>query len=251
MDASMKDLDRLAVLDPARGREPGPVEWARAEASLERTIAGTPKHRPAPRRWMIAGTVAVAAGVAGAVVVPALLPGTAERAVAAWTAAPATRTGEQVMAQAAACAALDVGGVTTAAPDDVLLAEQRGVATLLIMRKGDTVVECLSVGDDGFATMSLTDSLPQAPPAGWPVNLETMSSFGSRDNMWSNVVGLAGPDVTGIDVRTDDGRVVHASVRSGWWAAWWPGSEGGEVDAIAVTVHTADGSTTHRPSQLP
>jgi hypothetical protein len=255
MDASMKDLEQLAVLDPARGREPTAMEWTRSQAYVERVMAGEVNPRSARRpvgRWLAVGVAAAAAGAVAVVAVPVLLPGTAEKAIASWTAAPSSRTGEQVLPQARACAGNEVGGVSSAVhPTDVLLAEQRGVATLLIMKKSSgTVVECLSVGKDQLASMGLADGRPlPALPAG-TVNLETMSSTGSGDGMWSNIIGLVGSDVTGVEVRLDNGRVLQASVKAGWWAAWWPGPEGGEVDHLTVIVHTSTGSTSHRPSEL-
>ncbi|WP_432843425.1 hypothetical protein [Dactylosporangium sp. CA-092794] len=250
MDPSMNELDRLAVLDPARGREPSEAEWIRSRAAVDRIVAG-PRRRPA-RRWALVGGGAAVAGAAAAVLVPALLPGTAERAVAAWTAVPSARTGEQVLPQARACARNGVGGsAATVQPADVLLAEQRGVATLLIMRKAGTVVECLSVGDDALAAMGLAGDGPLPPVAAGTVTLETMSSLGSGKHMWSNIVGLVGPGVTGVDVRLDNGRVVRASVKAGWWAAWWPGPEGGEVDHLTVLVHTGGGTRGYRQTELP
>ncbi|MEU8660500.1 hypothetical protein [Actinoplanes philippinensis] len=254
MDERMTDLDRLAVLDPARDREPTPMEWARAEAFVERVLDGTAESaaRPPARRWLVAGAAATALGAIAAVAVPALVPGSAERAVASWTAEPASRSGDQVLPQARACAAGDVAGATTATASDVLLAEQRGEATLLIQRKGGTIVECLMVGDgDRAASMSLIESTDVATLPAGTVNLETMSSYGDGDSQWSNIVGLAAPDVTAVEVRLDSGALLHASVKAGWWAAWWPGPEGGEVDALTVIVHAGGRVTTHRPSQLP
>ncbi|WBB68366.1 hypothetical protein [Micromonospora sp. WMMD812] len=256
MEPSMKDLQQLAVLDPARGREPSPMEWTRSEAFVERVIAGqatgTPARRPVGRR-LVVGLAAATVGAVAVVTVPALLPGTAEEAVAAWTPAPGSLTGEQVLPQARICAGNDVGGRSSAVdPADVLLAEQRGLATLLIMRKSNgVVVECMSAGDDDLlASMGLADGPLPAPPAG-TVDLQTMSSLGSGDAMWSNIVGLVGPGVTGVDVRLDNGKVFQASVKAGWWAAWWPGPEGGEVDHLTVIVHSASGKTTsYRPSEL-
>ncbi|WP_422770826.1 hypothetical protein ACN28C_29845 [Plantactinospora sp. WMMC1484] len=256
MDASVKDLEQLAVLDPARERVPTELEWARSQAFVERVMAGEVSggsaHRPVGR-WLAVGAATVAAGVVAAAVVPALLPGAADRAVAGWTAAPSPRTGEQVLPQARACAGNGVGGnSSTVRPSDVLLAEQRGDATLLIMRKSSgNIVECMSVGKDQLASMGLADSRPLPPPPAGTVNLETMSSTGNGDDIWSNMVGLAGPGVTGVELRLDGGRVFHASVKGGWWAAWWPGPEGGEVDRLTVLVHTSEGTTSHRPSELP
>jgi hypothetical protein len=258
MDPSMTDIDQLSVLDPARGREPSAAEWARSQAMVDRMTAA---RRPRPmRRTLAVLTAAAAAGVVGAVTLPSLLSSAAEQAYASWTPAPGSLTGEQVLPQARVCAGNGVGEAdgeggrpAPVDPADVLLAEQRGLATLLIMRKSNgTIVECMSTGpgeDDQLASMSLIDGDPTAPPAG-TVTLETMSSAGEGDGQWSNIVGLAGPGVTAVEVRLDSGRVFPASVRNGWWAAWWPGPEGGEVDTLTVTVRTADGATSLRPSQL-
>jgi hypothetical protein len=254
VDERMNDLDRLAVLDPARDREPTPMEWARSQAFVERVIEGSAEStaRPPMRRWLFAGVAATALGAVAAVAVPALVPGATEQAVASWTAQPTTRTGDQVLPQAKACAANGVAGETVAKASDVLLAEQRGDATLLIQRKGGTIVECLMVGDDDrAASMGLMEEAAiVAPPAG-TVGLETMSSYGEDDGQWSNIVGLAAPDVTAVEVRLDNGTLVQASVKAGWWAAWWPGPEGGEADAFSVIVHSGSGTTTHRPSEMP
>jgi hypothetical protein len=105
--------------------------------------------------------------------VPALLPGTAEEAVAAWTPTPGSLTDAQVLPQARVCGS-DVG--------DTSSTRARGV--------------------------------------------------------------------TRVDLALDNGQVVQASVKSGWWAAWWPGPEGGEVDRLTVIVHNAGGTASFHPSQL-
>ncbi|GIF39121.1 hypothetical protein Axi01nite_34320 [Actinoplanes xinjiangensis] len=230
------------------------MEWTRAEAFVERVIDGSALSvaRPSRRRLVVAGMAATALGAVAAVAVPALVPGATERAVASWTAQPTARTGDQVLPQAKACAANGVAGETVATAADVLLAEQRGEATLLIQRKGGTIVECLMVGEgDRAASMGLIDEAAIVVPPAGTVNLETMSSFGDDDSLWSNIVGLAAPDVTAVEVRLDNGTTVQASVKAGWWAAWWPGAEGGEVDTLSVIVHAGSRTTTHRPSDLP
>jgi hypothetical protein len=253
MDSPMIDLEQLAVLDPARGREPTAVEWTRSQAMLERVMARNSMRTPV-RRWVSVGVAAVAVGGVAAVALPSLLPSTAGKAFASWTAEPSALTGAQVLPQARICAGNGVGAQSSSVnPADVLLAEQRGLATLLIMRKtGGILVECMSTGpgkDDQLASMSLADGTLPAPPAG-TVDLQTMSSSGDGDRQWSNIVGLVGPGVTAVDVRLDRGEVFQASLKNGWWAAWWPGPEGGEVDHLTVLVHTAEGVTGHRPSEL-
>ena len=261
MGPRMNDLEQLSPLDPARGREPTTMELTRSRAMLERVIAGE-AGPAAPRVWrrLAVGVAVVAAGAAVAVTVPSLLPGTAGQALASWTASPGSLTGEQVMPQARACAGNGRGGASTADPADVLLAEQRGLATLLIMEKDSGTIDlCLSAGpgkDEQLASMSLAGGPLPAPPAG-TVTLETMSSVGTGGLLWtgerwrSNVVGLAGAGVTRVDVRLDSGENLQASVKNGWWAAWWPGPEGGEADGMTVIVHTADGTTSHRVGDLP
>ena len=250
----MNDLEELAVLDPARHNEPTPAQWARSRNVVERAMAGRATTSPVRRRWVAAGAVTVAAGLVGAVVVPSLVPGVTGKAVASWTAVPTARTGDQVLPQAEACGASDVSGSsTTVSASDVILAEQRGDATMLIMRKTNGhIVECLGVGDDRFASMGLTDGTPLPPPPAGKLTLETRSSYGDGDDMFSNIVGLAGPGVTSVELRLNDGGTVHASVKAGWWGAWWPGPEGGEgTDEFTVIAHSATGDTTYLPSQLP
>lgn len=247
----MNDLEQLGVLDPARGREPSAAEWSRSTAVVDRIIDGravantAPGRRPA-RRWAVGLAAAAAAAVAGAVVVPSLLPGPADRAFAAWTPVPGSLTGAQVMPQARRCAESGVGGggAGPARPGDVVLAEQRGLATLLIQKRGAGLVECMIVDGESFAAMALTEGVPPAPAKN-TVRLVTRSSVGSDDDEYSNAVGLVGPSVTGIDLLLADGRTIKASVAGGWWAAWWPGPEGGEVDTIQVMVHSGAGTATY------
>jgi hypothetical protein len=251
---NMNDLEQLAPLDPARGREPSVAEWSRSYTQVERVLAGRQSMTPAHARRSVVGrlgvgAVAVAAAVAAAAAVPALLPGSTDKALAAWTAVPANLTGEQVMPQAQQCAKQG-GGTAPANPSDVLLAEQRGIATLLIMKRSAGSVECMTLGpDETSAAQPLLAGPPTAPVNGL-VSLERMSSLGSGDEQYSQVVGLINASVTGVDVVLYNGTVIHASRRSGWFAAWWPGPEGGEADALRIVVHTAAGDTTYRPADL-
>ena len=157
------------------------------------------------------------------------------------------------MPQAKACAESGVGGLDPAAvvgSADVVLAEQRGATTMLILRQGAVLVECLSLDPDGApAAMALADG-PLPPPGKELVNIETQSSVGDGDGQYSNAVGLADPAVTGVDIELASGEIIQSSVKSGWWGAWWPGPAGGEVDTFTVIVHTAQGTTKYRQSQL-
>ena len=245
----MNDVERLKVLDPARGHEPTAEEWVRSRAAIDRIVRDAPATRPVWRRRRFAVTVAaVAAAALGIVVVSSVLPGAYGRAVASWTPQPGGRSGEDVLPQARTCAAS--WDAPEAVPSDVVLAEQRGTATMLIMKRGGGLAECMTVEDDqAFGTQSLTSGPVDQPP-GTEATVSTMSSRGSGSSAYSSIVGQVGPDVTGVDVRLRDGRVVQASVASGWWTAWWPGPEGGWPDMTTVVVHTAAGSTSHHPSEI-
>lgn len=268
---STADLDRLAVLDPAVDRQPSAEEWARSRAHVDRVISGQYDERVAPsprrpvwqRRLVLVGAAAAAA-VAASVAVPTLVPTTADKAFASWTAQPTAVTGQQVLPTARACArAWNDSG---ADPSDVLLAEQRGHASLLIMKTPDGTAECLSF-EPGTAgpSMGLTEG-PLQPPAGDGIRLETRSSAGGGGGLlhtlrtlgdgpewYSNFIGSAGPGVSAVDLMMGDGRVIHTSMSAGWFAAWWPGDEGGLADGggMKVVVHTTSGATkTYNLAQL-
>ncbi|GIE34440.1 hypothetical protein Ait01nite_074850 [Actinoplanes italicus] len=164
-------------------------------------------------------------------------------------------TGAQVLPEARACAE-GWGASWGRAPvaSDILLAERRGTATLLITRKGDTgdLVAC-TVLDPATGTTGAELLNPAADtPAPESVSIQSMGSTSGDDDVWhSDVIGRAGPSVTGVDVvLPDGGRTIQASTSAGWWAAWWPGHQAGQADAVRIIVHTATGSRTYRTGDL-
>ncbi|MFG1605402.1 hypothetical protein [Actinoplanes sp. NPDC049265] len=245
-------MNDLKQLDPALNREPSPAEWSRSRAALERIMA-EPGRRPLPvRRWAVGVTVVAAAAVAGVLAVPALLPSAADQAVASWTPAPGTLSGADVLPQAKSCAKAGILGFDpdTLTSADVLLADQRGAATSLILRRGEKLVECMLVGgDDAFATMGLADG-PLPPVGPEHATIETQSSVGEGDGQYSQIAGRVDESVTGIDLVLEDGMTIRTSSKEGWWTAWWPGPAGGQVDKFLINVHTAAGTKSYRQSQL-
>lgn len=241
------DLAELSVLDPARGREPDSFERLRSEAALDRIIEG-PRHRPVLRRTLI-GATAAAVAVGAALVVPSLFPSAADKAFASWTATPTPVTGQQVLPDARACVSgygIDPAAVVAG---DVIVAEQRGTATSMILKAGSDALECMSV-DHGKVFAS--QRLPGAPiaPANGIVSVETQSSVGDGSSQYSHIVGFTGPGVSEIDVLLPGGRTVHTSAAAGWWTAWWPGPEGGEADTVRIAAHTSHGSAVYRAAEL-
>ena len=162
-----------------------------------------------------------------------------------------------MLPQAAACARALTDGPAErpARPSDVVLAEQRGVSALLVMKVGTALIECMIVDPGSSPTvMVVADSsdVPGAPLANGQAAIETSGSVGSVDSRYwySSVVGRVGPSVTGVDVVLATGRTIRATTRSGWWAAWWPVPEGGGAGAVSIVVHTASGTTTYPRDQL-
>ncbi|MET0426846.1 MAG: sigma-70 family RNA polymerase sigma factor [Actinoplanes sp.] len=199
--------------------------------------------RPPARRGRVLVLAAGAVLAAGLVAVPSLGPGGSE-AYASWTPTPRTVAGGQVLSQAQAC----LGERPDVA--DIVLAEQRGEATLLIARRRDGELMACTIldPDDGVAGAEVLDRSADRPgPA--RVSIQSMGATGDR-HWYSEVIGRVGAGVTAVDVVLPDGAAVRASATGGWWAAWWPGHEGGEVDTVRIVVHTAAGQQTYRPSQL-
>jgi hypothetical protein len=256
VNTNLEDLKQFSALDPAAGREPGPAEWNRSRMGLERVMDDAVPRRPVrvvtSRRFAVGLVAAAAVAVTGTLGVPALFPNAAAKAVADWTPVPGSLTGADVLPQAKACADTRVGGldpgVVTA--DQVVLAEQRGVATMLILKQGAAAMaQCMTVGvDDDFASMALDESHPAS--ASKPITIESQSSHGSGDDQFSTVTGRIDPSVTGVDLILGDGQVIQTSAKASWWGAWWPGPAGGEVDTFTIRVHTAKGTTDYRSSQL-
>ncbi|GAA0537564.1 hypothetical protein GCM10010172_18680 [Paractinoplanes ferrugineus] len=248
------DLNRLATLDPAAGREPTAAQWSRARAGLERTMR-TPAavRRPVARRLATGLAVACVLAAGAAIGVPALLPD-GDAAYASWTAVPRGVPGPESLAAARECArSWDDGGRGT--PGEIVLAERRGVTVLLIMwlRDGPLIIcSSLGTGHPAGAERLSGDRGEEPPrPANGRVTLDGgLGATGSGSRWYSQAAGRVAADVTGVDIALPDGRTVRASVRDGWWVAWWPGAEGGRTDAIRIVAHTGAGARPYRPDEL-
>ncbi len=210
------------------------------------------KRRPLLLRPRFAFPALAAAAVAAvaAVMVPAIVSTSpVDRAVASWTPKADEVTGAQVLLQANTCAKHWGGQSARAA--DVLVAEQRGEVTSLIMRFGGELRECTVTGEDeAWGWQSLAGaSTPLPAPAPGTVITETWDTKGVESNSISKVIGRVGSGVTGVDVVLNNGTTIKAMSGGGWWTAWWPGTEGGE-SAFTIAVHTATGTKTYAPHDI-
>jgi hypothetical protein len=254
-------MTALRDLDPA-----GPTaaltedERSRADATYSR-IVSAPDHLPLqaepqrPRRARLARRLLVAAGLAGATGIAAsalLLGGTA---YGTWTPTPKPLQGSAATTAGANCrTALDV-------PDHgerVLIAEQRGDWTYVLLGDSHTEAACLLPNDliarqaadfEGKFFGSYDTDAPRAPRVAPDRIVETSYMSGRADEGLVNwTEGYVGRDVVGVTLHTPTGLRVQASVTQGRFAAWWPAGEAkGDnpelTDAPTFTVTLADGST--------
>jgi hypothetical protein len=91
----------------------------------------------------------------------------------------------------------------------------------------------ISQGGGGKATSSI--------PAG-AVELNGAGQSDSDGHALTMVDGPVGAGVTGVTITRSDGSSVQATVKNGWYLAWWPGTE------RAVTAQVASAAGTHTQS---
>lgn len=230
-------------------------------------LAGIPHRRPT-RRILIG--VAAAAAVVTTSAVMLLNDPTAPAAYAAWTAVPATAPGKVVSSDtmeqwASTCSDLGVGGLTVggvpARPEaaktrDVLI-DRRGSYTYCLDVSPGTATETnplmsisglkADAGPEQGTTRSWSTvfSDPYTLPTGADVLVLGGDERPSTDVTEPDVItlrayqlyGMAGPDVTGVDIVLTNGLRITATVHDGIWGAWWP-MDKGDPTGNRLEVHT-------------
>jgi hypothetical protein len=163
-----------------------------------------------------------AAAAAGAVI---LLGSSAAPAFAGWTPSPTAPLRGQLAAAQQHCA----GSGTP------VLTDTRGPYTASIYADGSTCLDGngieISAGGGGNATSSV--------PAG-AVALNGAGESDSDGHALTMVDGPIGAGVTDVTITRSDGSAVQATVKNGWYLAWWPGAE----RAVTAQVATASGTRT-------
>jgi hypothetical protein len=196
----------------------------RPEASARlRAVDYRPRTRRLPSRPVLGGLglggVAAAAGAA------ILLASSAAPAFAGWTTSPtAPRPGQLAAAQ------LHCARAGTPA-----LSDTRGPYTASIYSDGST---CLS-GNGIKITSSSSGGGNARIPTGW-IELGGAGESDSDGHALTMVDGPIGAGVTGVKITRSDGSSVQATVKNGWYLAWWPGSE----RAVTAQVASASGTRT-------
>ncbi|MGZ4179434.1 MAG: hypothetical protein ACXVUL_01935 [Solirubrobacteraceae bacterium] len=198
------------------------------EASARlRAVDYRPRSRRLASRRVLSAVGALglsgAAATAGAVI---LLGSSAAPAFAGWTASPTAPLPGQLAAAQQGCSA---GSGTP------VLTDTRGPYTASIYADGSTCLQGngieISDGGGGNATAST--------PAG-TIQLNGAGESDSDGHALTMVDGPVGAGVTGVTITQSDGSSIQATVKNGWYLAWWPGTQ----RAVTAQVASASGTST-------
>lgn len=265
----------LRELDPGRATTLTEDERHRAGEMLERIVATDPDQHhhpsgvePARRRGRL--LVPAALLTVAAIVVPTFLSGGS--AFASWTATPTPLS----PATAAAAASTCLTGLGIDDPDaDIVIAEQRGGWTYLVLQSPAGEGACLMPSDlmgsgdvenrnsgffgsydpdpAGAPTLAPGDIMETESAAGM-VTLPGALPVGATEGWFTWTSGYAGNDVALVTVHPAVGPDVQATLDSGRFSAWWPvdkarGGNPGAGGAWTYTVTLTDGTTQHVEAQ--
>jgi hypothetical protein len=217
--------------------EPGDVA-AGGDAFQQPAAARGGRHR---RRLVLA--VALVAVTASAVTLVQTFGSATPTAFADWQPVPQVLTGAAAQKQIDECPDFKDMKIPSGAKT---LVEQRGRMVFMVFAGGGELGYAMMLdgrGDGGGGRTS-----PAQPTASEVLSDGGGSSFtfdasGARVDT-TDIVGLAGSQVSSILIHRTDGVVVTAAVHDGLWAAWWPG----RAAAATLTVRTRDGRSYDLPN---
>ncbi len=203
-------------------------------AAIDRITAGDyhPRSRRRMRRPLAVGLSGAAAFAAAGGAVLALL-GNAAPAFAGWSPTPTTPRAGQLAAATARCRA--------SVPDSGLplaLSDTRGPYTFEIFATDRTRDTCLS-GPSVLHTDGITSDARTTVPADRLMLAGDHATIGPGAT-YSIAEGRAGAGVTAATFTLDDGSRIRATVRDGWFVAWWPSAH----TVRSATLRTVDGPRT-------
>jgi len=182
---------------------------------------GAPALNRSRRRWVY--LVPAAAGLAALLAVIGL-PSRQDSAYAGWTAMPtgvSVPDSAKVADRCIAKSKKDFGGeLSKIGTLTVVLAERRGQWIYALLENGNNVAGCLqnetNADADGSSIVQSSGSEVAPKPTARGVTTITMVGGG-----FTTTFGRAGAEVAKVVVNGPDGRVT-ATVKGGYWAAWWP-----------------------------
>lgn len=226
--------------------------------------------RRSPQRRRLVPLTGAGLTLSGGIAAAVAVLGTGSTPFAGWTPAASAATNTEVSSATHGCAPMLARPGQTSAPDWQLVAsEAQGPYTLLVYASGDATATCLSApgtnlklvafgaGADASGS-AVVASGPAAPggvsrssmgiqPTSIGGRLATVVHGSSSEGSYTIVEGPVASGVTGLSLVRATGETVVTSVRNGWFAAWWPGSD----DPMSAAVTTAAGTTSMPVSALP
>ncbi len=176
--------------------------------------------------------LSAAAAATGAAI---LLGSSATPAFAGWTASPTAPLRGQLAAAEKHC---------TAGAGTPLLSDTRGPYTASIYADGTT---CLQ-GNGIMINSSSAGSGTSKVSAG-AIELRGAGESDSTGHALTMVDGPIGAGVTGVTISRSDGSSVRATVKNGWYLAWWPGTMRAVTADVASTGGTSTQSFPTAPNQ--
>jgi hypothetical protein len=125
----------------------------------------------------------------------------------------------------------------------VVLAERRGQWTFALLADANNVAHCLQNDNTTVDTSRGQSSGSEVAPRPTAKGVTTITMLNGR---LSTAYGRAGAEVAKVVVDGPDGPVT-ATVKGGYWAAWWPGQDPEFYERIgwdkySITVTLRDGT---------
>jgi hypothetical protein len=237
IDQQLRQLDPAAEIPHDLGRS------SRAEATFFSITSNhmegsreTPQRSPQQHRWRRISIAAVATA-AGVLVAPVLGSGTA---YASWTAVPRPATAQEADAWGRKCLESWSGHSYA-----VRMVESRGSWSYTVLTSADGYeATCLSTSTpalDGSVSTGFSGPLPQTPaPDGLVTNSVREGALTANSDHQLEVTGKAGAKVAAVAFRID-GTDVQATLKDGYFAAWWPQHEGNNLLSRLTNALGSDG----------
>ena len=241
-----------------------------AGARLRRIDYHPRTSRISPR--LTVGSLAGAAATGG-VVASVVMLGGAPAAFAGWSASPTpASTGQAATADAACQARLAsapaLPGATGGSGWRAVATDVRGSFTVVIYQDGDTDATCFtspsftvlsrSSGSGSSTSASGSESgsvggassgsvMVGSSESGGIEHLSVAHMASTNDGPYTLVEGQVKADVTAVTLLRSDGNDIQTSTGSGWFVAWWPGSQG----VTSADITTAGGVSTQTLNTAP
>ncbi|WP_199510682.1 hypothetical protein [Nucisporomicrobium flavum] len=244
-----RHLDLDQALRAAAEPVPARVGQAPAQALVDRIVASDPSPvlakagSPARRRRLITVAAAALAVSAAALALPNL---GADRAYASWTPDARPLPATQATAIVNRCVP-DVGEPATAAEartPRLILGEQRGAYAYLSITTKTWTATCFRDRDGAVHGASIFAAPVNDAQLGREgVELQAYGQLRTEEDYCRLIAGHLGSDVTGVTITVPKSPAVHATVKDGFFLAWYPEPDGPQSVGTQLALRLSDGKT--------